>query len=197
MDSPRAREDLSANGSQGVRQRLARSRERAKRRREQVRANERAIAVEVKRFISSWHAIKICETKRDIAIETLRSEIAATEAKTEVDLASHHAQQAAAAAAIRDLGQSDDDVAELLEISTKEARQLIAKGRSYRSGNEEPNHRDNRPSQPGTPHSRRVEKGDRASGAHHPSETPTTAAASIPGSGGGEETPVTAAEPTR
>ncbi|WP_433205187.1 hypothetical protein ACQP1G_17565 [Nocardia sp. CA-107356] len=84
----------------------------------------------MKRYLYDWQAITACETKRDQEIEVLRQQIRAVESRAAEEIALHHADQAVAAALIRDQGQSDDDVAELLEISTKHARQLINAGRA-------------------------------------------------------------------
>jgi hypothetical protein len=63
----------------------------------------------------------------------LRQQISEVESRAAQQIAGYRADQAEAAAVIRDHGQTDDDVAELLEISTKQARQLITTARAHRS----------------------------------------------------------------
>ncbi|WP_433621036.1 hypothetical protein [Nocardia sp. CA-120079] len=84
----------------------------------------------MKRYLDHWQAITACETARDQEVEALRQQISVVESRTAEEIARHRVDQALAAALIRDLGQSDDDVAELLEISGKHARQLINAGRA-------------------------------------------------------------------
>ncbi|MEV4233566.1 hypothetical protein AB0J47_00100 [Nocardia sp. NPDC049737] len=87
----------------------------------------------MKRYLSDWQAITACEAKRDNEIEALRQQISDVESRTAQEIARHRGDQAEAAAVIRDNGQTDDDVAELLEISTKQARQLITTARAHRA----------------------------------------------------------------
>ncbi|WP_327097397.1 hypothetical protein OIE68_00485 [Nocardia vinacea] len=86
----------------------------------------------MKRYLRDWQAITACEAKRDNEIEALRQQISDVESRAAQEIARHRGDQAEAAAVIRDHGQTDDDVADLLEISTKQARQLIIAGRSHR-----------------------------------------------------------------
>ncbi|MFF0532815.1 hypothetical protein ACFYT3_31130 [Nocardia amikacinitolerans] len=113
-----------------VRARLERSRERVRTRRQLARQREQLIAAAVKQYIAAWDAITNCETARDREIEDLRAQIARVHERAAEQITAHRVQQALAAAAIRDQGQTDDDVAELLEISAKQARQLIAAARA-------------------------------------------------------------------
>jgi hypothetical protein len=87
----------------------------------------------VKRYLSDWQAITACEAKRDNEIEALRQQISDVESRAAREIARYRGDQAEAAAVIRDQSQTDDDVAELLEISTKQARQLITTARARRS----------------------------------------------------------------
>ncbi|WP_406274556.1 hypothetical protein OH799_01405 [Nocardia sp. NBC_00881] len=113
-----------------VRARLERSRERVRARRAQARHREQAITSAVKQYIAGWQAITECENKRDNEIEALREQIRAVQARAAERIAGYRAEQALAAATIRDQGQTDDDVAELLEIDTKQAQQLINTART-------------------------------------------------------------------
>ncbi|WP_406278969.1 hypothetical protein OH799_11145 [Nocardia sp. NBC_00881] len=113
-------------------ERLERSRARIQQRRALARQRERAIQEAVKRYLTDWRAITACETKRDNEVEGLRQQISVIESRAAQEIAGYRADQAEAAAVIRDHGQTDDDVAELLEISAKQARQLITTARAHR-----------------------------------------------------------------
>ncbi|MGY1980138.1 hypothetical protein [Nocardia gipuzkoensis] len=86
----------------------------------------------MKRYLADWEAITACETKRDQDIAALRQQISDVESRAAEEIARHRANQAEAAVVIRDHGASDEDVAELLEISPKQARQLVAAARANR-----------------------------------------------------------------
>jgi hypothetical protein len=111
-------------------ERLERSRARIRERRALARQRERAITDAVKRYLTNWQAIIVCETKRDQGIEALRQQISAVESRATEEIARHRADQALAAVVIRDQCQTDEDVADLLEISVKHARQLITAART-------------------------------------------------------------------
>ncbi|MFI6218742.1 hypothetical protein ACIBCD_42600 [Nocardia brasiliensis] len=113
----------------GVQQRLDRTRKRVLARRAEARQREKCITEAVKKYIASWVAITDCETKRDRDIEICQQQIQELKALADTEIGKHRAQQAAAAAALREQGQSDEDVAELLEITTQQARRLIAAAR--------------------------------------------------------------------
>jgi hypothetical protein len=114
-------------------ERLERSRDRIRERRTLARQRERAITEAVKRYLSDWESITACETKRDNEIKALRQQITDVESRAAQEIAGYRADQAEAAAVIRDHGQTDDDVAELLEISAKQARLLITAARAHRA----------------------------------------------------------------
>ncbi|WP_280465735.1 hypothetical protein [Nocardia brasiliensis] len=111
-------------------QRLDRTRKRVLARRAEARRREKSVTEAVKKYIASWVAITDCETKRDREIEICQQQIQELKALADTEIGKHRAQQAAAAAALREQGQSDEDVAELLEITTQQARRLIAAARA-------------------------------------------------------------------
>jgi hypothetical protein len=113
--------------------RLERSRARSKQRRELARQRERAIHEAVKRYLADWAAITACETARDHEITALRQQISDLEARAASEIARYRADQAAAAAVIRDRGATEEDIADLLEISLKEVRQLLTAARAHRN----------------------------------------------------------------
>lgn len=110
--------------------RLQRSRERVKARRDAARLREQVIVAGVKRYIDAWQAIVAREEKRDSDIEQLRRRITEVEAEAAAEIARHRATQAGVAATLREQGQSDDDIAELLEITPKDARRLLGLARA-------------------------------------------------------------------
>lgn len=130
MSSRRSPRSPRTSRSPEVLERLERSRARIRERRALARQRERTIADAVKRYLNDWQAIRACETKRDQEIEVLREQISVVESRATAEIARYHADQALAAALIRDQGQSDDDVAQLLEVNVKHARQLINAGRA-------------------------------------------------------------------
>ncbi|WP_338760617.1 hypothetical protein V7968_32115 [Nocardia vulneris] len=111
-------------------QRLDRTRKRVLARRADARRREKSVTEAVKKYIASWVAITDCETKRDQEIEIHQKKIQELKALADTEIGKHRAQQADAAAALRTQGQSDEDVAELLEITTQQARRLIAAART-------------------------------------------------------------------
>lgn len=108
-----------------VSERLQRNRERVEKRRARARQREKAITAAVKQYVAAWVAIDECESKRDRDLETYRQQMQQLKTGAEEELAGYRGEQAAAAA-LREEDQSDDDVAELLEITPRQARQLIA-----------------------------------------------------------------------
>ncbi|MGY2087826.1 MULTISPECIES: hypothetical protein [Nocardia] len=132
MSSRRPPRSPRAARSPEVVARLERSRARSKQRRELARQRERTIHEAVKRYLTDWAAITACETTRDENIAALHKQISDVEAAAAQEIARHRADQAEAAAVIRDHGASEDELADLLEISTKQARQLITIARAHR-----------------------------------------------------------------
>ncbi|WP_216910641.1 hypothetical protein [Nocardia noduli] len=113
--------------------RLERSRERVRQRRVLARQREQTIAAAVRRYLQAWQAINACEAARDREVADLRGQISAVQNRATEEITRLRADQAAVAALIRDQGQSDDDVADLLEISAKQVRQLISTARAHAS----------------------------------------------------------------
>lgn len=112
-------------------QRVERSRERVRRRRELARERDRATAAAVRRYLADWQAISACEAKRDAEVAELHRQIGAVEDEAAQKIAGLRADQGGAAMTIRDQpGHTDDDVADLLEITPKQVRQLIMLARA-------------------------------------------------------------------
>lgn len=108
-----------------VRARLERSRERARIRRQQAYQREREVTNAVKRYIAAWNAIRASEARRDNEIESLNQQIETIKQRVEYEIVGHRDEQAVAAAAIREQGERENTIAELLEITTKQVRQLL------------------------------------------------------------------------
>ncbi|MFX0575084.1 hypothetical protein [Nocardia nepalensis] len=106
--------------------RLERSRARIRDRRDAARKREQAVTCEVKRYIAAWQAITSIEQARDDDIAALQQQIAAARERAAAEIAEHRHRQALAAARIREQGNTDEDVADLLEITPKQVRQLVA-----------------------------------------------------------------------
>ncbi|WP_280227536.1 hypothetical protein [Nocardia farcinica] len=100
-------------------------------RRERTRERERATAAAVRRYLAAWQSITTCETERDGEIAELRRRITIVEDEAAARIEMLRADQAAAARTIREQpGHTDDDVADLLEITPKQARQLLTQARA-------------------------------------------------------------------
>ncbi|MEV2225444.1 hypothetical protein AB0E01_37050 [Nocardia vinacea] len=107
-------------------ERLRRSRALIRDRRDAARKREQAVTAAVKQYITAWQEITNIEHARDDRIAALHQQITAAKERAATEIAEHRQRQALAAATIREQGNTDDDVADLLEITPKEARQLIA-----------------------------------------------------------------------
>ncbi|MFI9410139.1 hypothetical protein [Nocardia gamkensis] len=92
----------------------------------------------MKRYLAGWAAITACETSRDRGIAALREQISDLEARAASEIARYRADQAEAAVVIRDHGVSEQDIAELLEISPKYVRQLITAARAQHPTSPQP-----------------------------------------------------------
>ncbi|MGW6335921.1 hypothetical protein [Nocardia rhamnosiphila] len=112
-----------------VTERLERSRDRLRQRRVRERQREKEIKAAVAEHIAAWQAINAVITRRDSEIEQLRSRIAELEAAATEQVAVLRARQAAVVAAIKQHGDPDDEIAELLEITPRQVRQLLAAAR--------------------------------------------------------------------
>jgi DNA-directed RNA polymerase specialized sigma24 family protein len=130
MSSSRPPRSPRAARSPELIDRLERSRERVRKRRERARERERVVAGAVRRYLDAWQAIRLREAERNAAIDGLRRQISDIESRAVEDIAGLRGDQAVAAVAIREQGQTDDDIADLLEISVKQVRQLISLARS-------------------------------------------------------------------
>jgi hypothetical protein len=98
------------------------------RRRALERRREQNVSDAVREYWSAWQAISTIEQRRDRRIRALHDKIRHLEQTAATDIAVHHTRQAAAVVRMNEHGCSTDDIAELLEISVRGARQLLAAG---------------------------------------------------------------------
>ncbi|WP_156055786.1 hypothetical protein [Nocardia sp. NRRL WC-3656] len=98
------------------------------RRRAVERRREQNVSDAVREYWSQWQAISTIEQRRDRRIRALHDKIRHLEQTAAAEIAVHHTRQAAAVARMNEHGCSTDEIAELLEISLKGARQLLAAG---------------------------------------------------------------------
>ncbi|WP_280361489.1 hypothetical protein [Nocardia wallacei] len=125
----RPRAGRSAARSPEVVARLERLRQQTVERRAAAREKEKTVTAAVRGYISAWHAIRIIEQRRDQEIASLRQQIDDTTARAAAEIAEYHRAQADNAATIQAQGHNDTEIAKLLEITPKQARQLLATAR--------------------------------------------------------------------
>lgn len=110
--------------------RVQRSKKRIRERRVAAREREQAISAAVGRYLSRWQAITACETQREQDVAALHRQIREVEDRAAAVIADHRAEQDRIAADIRARTSTDDEVAELLEITPRQLRQHLAAART-------------------------------------------------------------------
>ncbi|WP_280378315.1 hypothetical protein [Nocardia wallacei] len=142
----RPRTGRGAARSPEVVARLERLRQQTVERRAAAREKEKTVTGAVRGYISAWHAIRVIEQRRDQEIASLRQQIDDTTARAAAEIAEYHHAQADSAATIHAQGHNDTEIAELLEITPKQVRQLLATARQsgaaqqHRDGQSTPQH---------------------------------------------------------
>ncbi|WP_433566869.1 hypothetical protein ACQP1O_17770 [Nocardia sp. CA-151230] len=129
-EAPRPRRTRSADRSPEVVARLQRSRQRSLQRRTDAAVREKAITRAVGDYLAAWSAITSVEQRRDSDVAALRAQIDSVITGAAAEITTHEDAQAAAAAAVRAHVQTDEELADLLEITVKRARQLLAGSRA-------------------------------------------------------------------
>ncbi|MRH91563.1 hypothetical protein GFY24_29685 [Nocardia sp. SYP-A9097] len=109
--------------------RLQRSRQRSLQRRAAATEREKTITRAVGDYLAAWNAIIHAQQRRDNEVERLQKQIADVIADAAAEIATHEDEQAAAAAVVRAQVPTDEEVADLLEITVKRARQLLGGSR--------------------------------------------------------------------
>lgn len=84
----------------------------------------------VRDYIAAWAAIREVQRRRDDDVEALQRQITEVTDRATERIAGHEAVQARAAARIHAQGHTDDDIADLLEITPKRVRRLVATARA-------------------------------------------------------------------
>ncbi|MFD4351511.1 hypothetical protein ACFWPX_03080 [Nocardia sp. NPDC058518] len=113
-----------------VRQRLDRIRDLMKVRRQAAQRREIDIIESIKAYLLATGSINEGITARDHRINELRKQIEYIETEHASEVSQLRGQQARAVASIRDLGESEDGIAELLDLTSKQARQYLAVARA-------------------------------------------------------------------
>lgn len=126
--------------------RLQHSRDVLERRRAAERQREQGVADAVREYWSAWQAIATIERRRDRRIQTLRDKIRDITNTAATDIAVHQETQAAAVTRMDEYGCKTNDIAELLEISTKAVRQFLAASRADPGPLDQTPHLESKPS---------------------------------------------------
>ncbi|MET8430603.1 hypothetical protein [Nocardia sp. NPDC004860] len=129
-EAPRPRRTRSQARSPELVARLQRSRKRSLRRRADAAAREKAITRAVGDYLAAWSAITHAEQSRDREVAALHAQINTVITRAANEITTHENAQASAAAAVRAHVQTDEELADLLEITVKRARQLLAGSRT-------------------------------------------------------------------
>ncbi|MEU6587176.1 hypothetical protein [Nocardia sp. NPDC046763] len=94
---------------------------------------EKVITRAVGGYLAAWTAITHTEQRRDSEVAALRAQIDTVITRAASESANHEDAQAIAAAAVRVHVQTDEELADLLQITVKRARQLVAGSRATKS----------------------------------------------------------------
>ncbi|MEV0688396.1 hypothetical protein AB0I35_31510 [Nocardia sp. NPDC050378] len=101
-------------------------------RRDQAQRREVDIIEATTAYLVAAGSIDDCLAARDHRINELRRQIEQIEAEHEIEVSQWRDQQARAVAAIRDLGETEDQIADLLGVTNKHVRHLLAITRAAR-----------------------------------------------------------------
>ncbi|MFD8248149.1 hypothetical protein [Nocardia sp. NPDC059691] len=95
-------------------------------------ARERQARIDAaeKQYTEAWAGKKVAENDLADEIGVLQQRIEEARARTAAQIAEHRRQQALAAAAIRREGCNVEELADILDVSQNEARQLLSEARS-------------------------------------------------------------------
>ncbi len=145
MNDPRASRSERGRDAGKLAGQLRHSREVMDRRRALERRREQNVSDAVRQYWSAWQAISTIEQRRDRRIRALHDKIRHLEQTATTDIAIHHTKQAAAVARMNEHGCSADDIAELLQISLKVTRQLLAARQEKPEPGVQTTHRESKP----------------------------------------------------
>ncbi|MFF2397404.1 hypothetical protein [Nocardia sp. NPDC058114] len=99
-------------------------------RRDAAERRETATMDAVQTYLHASGSIRRCTAIRDQRVGELRSRIEQLEREHQAEVARWRGQQAGAVTAMRELGESDTGIGELLELTSKQVRQLMASARA-------------------------------------------------------------------
>ena len=99
-------------------------------RRSEAERRETATMDAVRTYLQASGSIRQRTEVRDQRVSELRKRIEQLESEYEAEVTQWRGQQAGAVAEMRDLGESDDNIGELLELTNKQVRQLMASARA-------------------------------------------------------------------
>ncbi|MEU1204640.1 hypothetical protein [Nocardia sp. NPDC005825] len=129
-EAPRPRRSRFPASSAELVARRQRSRQRSLQRRTAAVVREKAITRGVEDYLVAWNAIADAEQRRDSDVAALRAQIDVVNSRAAKEISTHEQAQATAAAGVRTLVQTDEELADLLEVTVKRARQLLASSRT-------------------------------------------------------------------
>lgn len=109
-----------------VRAQVERARARMDQRRADQKIRDRHVSAAVKQFATAAAAVTAREEARDRQVTALQQEIQATHVAAAEAIAEHRVQQRMALTLMKDQGQTDGDIAELLDLTARQVRQLLA-----------------------------------------------------------------------
>ncbi|NQE91176.1 hypothetical protein [Nocardia terpenica] len=110
--------------------RLQRSRRKTRDLRTAAREREKIVTGAVRDYIAAWAAIVELQRRRDGDVDALHRQIAEVTQRANERIGDHEVIQARAAARIHAQGHTDDDIADLLEITPRHVRRLLAAARA-------------------------------------------------------------------
>ncbi|MFI9504183.1 hypothetical protein [Nocardia sp. NPDC052566] len=94
-----------------------------------ARERERIVGGAVRDYIGAWQAIMRVEAQRDKDVAALHQQIEDVRSAAAEEIDGYQRSQAGAAAAMHAQGRNVDEIAELLEATPRDVRQLLAKTR--------------------------------------------------------------------
>ncbi|MEV0853734.1 hypothetical protein [Nocardia fluminea] len=111
-------------------------------RRDAAERRETATMDAVQTYLQASGLIRRCTAIRDQRVGELRSRIEQLEREHQAEVTQWRGQQAGAVTAMRELGESDTSIGELLELTSKQVRQLMASARAAEQSRIDPGGQD-------------------------------------------------------
>ncbi|MGV9678829.1 hypothetical protein ACWDSJ_26395 [Nocardia sp. NPDC003482] len=129
MPADRSGRPRSRTRSPELVERWERSRQRILEQRAAQREREKAATAAVRAYLAAWHVVRMTEERRDHEIAELRQRITEITSDATTEIRGQEHAQGLAAKTIREQGYSEDEIAEMLELTPKRIRQLLALAR--------------------------------------------------------------------